>query len=163
MSGTTSFTVVGGKDAEAFGAELKRQRDLDAFKVADFRREATRRRGVAFSGSSPLEQPKERTEEELLTAAKVAFSIRKQVAESSRGRFMQAVANLQKPGGLYAYEAEIARKAFHRSNQFDPDGPSFQHEVGVALEALHAVPGADAGEARLALAELLMQPVREAA
>jgi hypothetical protein len=163
MSDTTSFSVVGGKDAEAFAAELQRQRDVDAFKVADFQREAARRRGVGFSGSAPLRQPKVRSEEELLTAAKVAFNIRKRFAEASRGRFIQAIANLQKPDGMYAYEADIARKAFHRSNQFDPSGPTFQHEIGVALEALHAIPGADADEARLALAELLMQPVREAA
>ena len=160
---STSFTITDAAEIVALGPYLESEVQKDTAKVAYFEKEAARRRGVCFSGSAPLEMPKERSDAERLMAAKQAYSANKRFAAGSRGRFIQAIANLQKPRGMYAYEADIARKAFHRSNQFDPSGPTFQHEIGVALEALHAVPGSDAGEARLALAELLMQPVREAA
>lgn len=158
----TSFTITDAAEIVALGPYLEREVQKDSAKVAFFEKEAARRRGVCFSGSAPLEMPKERSDAERLIAAKQAYSANKRFAAGSRGRFIQAIANLQKPGGMYALEADIARKAFHRGFQ-DETQPVCIHEIGVALEALHAVPGSDAGEARLALAELLMRPAREAA
>lgn len=157
---STSFTITDQAELSKLAPFLETEARKDAVNVHNFQAEAARRRGVAFSGSVPLTPPRERSDAERLLAAKAAYSVKKQFAASSRGRFLAAVAAIQTTETMYAYEAEIARKAYSRG--FADENVS-THEIGVALEALAAIPGTNAAEARQALAELLMIPAREAA
>lgn len=140
---------------------LERERAKDATRKEQAEREARRGRGVCWSGLNGPATFEPRSDAEIVAAANRAMTISERFAHSSRGRFMTAIANIQR-AGVYAYDAEIARKAYSRGFA-DPNRPICTHEIGVALEALAAIPGADANEARQALAELLMLPELRAA
>lgn len=139
---------------------LARERAREAARAEHNEDLARRGRGVAWSGlTGGLYEP--RTDAEIKAAAARAMSISQRFAASSRGRFLTAIANIQR-ADVYAYEAELARKAYCRGFS-DENRPICTHEVGVALDALAGVIGEDGVEARRALAELLMLPVQRAA
>lgn len=138
-------------------AKVRSEHEARAQHAAD---EARRGRGVSYSGltgglyavpSPPV----------ILAEARNRLSVNERFAKSSRGRFLTALRAIRE-AGVYAFEAERARSAYDRGFG-EENAPISTHEIGVALEALAAVIGSDAAEARQALAELLMLPTKAAA
>lgn len=141
----------------AMAAQVRREHET---REAAAKRETARGRGVAWGGltAAVYEFP---SDAKIEAEAEARLTVRERFAASSRGRFLAAL-NKIRDAGVYAYEAEVARKAYDRGFA-DENAPISTHEIGAALEALAAVIGQDGAEARLALAELLMLPTQRAA
>ncbi len=108
-----------------------------------------------------LDRPAPRSARDRLAAAEASLARSRTFTASPQGRFYSAVINIGKAGG-YVAEATRALGAYHRGFS-TPNRPACPAEVGCALSALNEVPGSDGRAARQALAEILMQPVAEAA
>jgi len=117
---------------------LRREEQKDAAQVADFEKEARRRRGVTFSGSAPLTPPRKRSHTERLQAARQALAKRQAFDASPRGRFLDALRGVNAAG--YEYTAETCRKAYERG--FSEASPTIVHaELVFAIHQLTSVGG----------------------
>ncbi len=131
---------------------LQRERQLDASRAAQARREDQRSSGVSWSGLRAGPTRPARTPEQVRAAADAALARAAAFAESPRGRFLLGLRGLEDLG--WASQAESARTAFARGFA-DPDRPACPAEIGAALCALARIDRPEARAACRALAELL--------
>lgn len=120
------------------------------------------RDGVRFSGAT-YDVPTVETVDEVAARLQADTARAQAFRRSPRGRFLTAVEAIRDAGG-YASEAYDLEGIYRRSLT-TLNGPGLDvAAVGAALVILNPIPGADAREARAALAELLITeaPMRAA-
>ena len=139
---------------------LQRELQLENIRQASAAQEAARVRGVAWSGlgGAPLAPP--RPLDQVRLDAEAALHRARAFAQTSRGRFLAGLRDLDALG--YAAQAEVARAAFARGFA-DPARPACCAEIGCALNTLARLDLVPAHKACLALAELLTEALKLAA
>jgi hypothetical protein len=130
---------------------LERETRAEEIRRAADEAEASRARGVSWSGLAPT-TPVVRSPDEIHREAGAAHMRAMTYAAGPRGRFLAALSELERQG--IERETATARAAYARGFA-DPDAPACPAEIGCALAVLARQAQPAARDACLALAELL--------